>query len=69
MSETLEKLLKKIKELNINVSLIQEIKENPDYFVMEGGTDGSFGHAEFLDEFGDLMPEIIDFAVECCGTV
>ncbi len=49
--------------------IIEEVKECPDYFVMEGGSDGTFSHVCFLDDYGHLMPEISDFAVECGGQV
>jgi hypothetical protein len=49
--------------------IINEVKECPDYFVMEGGADGTFAHVRFFDDFGHLMPEIADFAEECGGRV
>lgn len=49
--------------------LIAEIDRNPDYFLMEGGSDGTFGHAEFCSLYGRFKPEIIKFAVACGGKV
>lgn len=49
--------------------LVKEVKESPDWFVMEGGADGTWGHALFWGEFGHLMPEISKLAVEFGGKV
>ena len=49
--------------------IIEEVRECPDYFVMEGGSDGTFAHMEFLDDFGHLMPEISNLAEEFGGKV
>ena len=49
--------------------VLKEVKDCPDYFVMEGGADGTFAHEEFLDKYGGLMPEIVQFASECGGKV
>ncbi|MHA1948238.1 MAG: hypothetical protein ACW99G_02580 [Candidatus Thorarchaeota archaeon] len=49
--------------------IISKVKENPDFFVWEGGGDGTFSHATWLDEYGDYKPEIIQFAEECGGEV
>jgi len=49
--------------------IIQEVKLCPDYFVMEGGADGTWAHIEFLDDFGHLMPEISKLAEMYGGKV
>ncbi len=49
--------------------IIAEVMEDPHYFVMEGGSDGTFSHIRFHNEYGHLMPEISDFAVKCGGRV
>lgn len=35
-----------------------DLWEEPYYFFMEGGSDGTFAHDEFLDTYKPLMPEI-----------
>ena len=50
-------------------TIIEDVKDNPDYFVMEGGADGTYGHMCFWEDFGHLMPEISRFAKECGGKV
>lgn len=60
---------KKLRVKTNDDALIEEIRKYPDYFVNQGGSDGTFAHSMFLDYFKDLMPEIIDFAEECGGKV
>lgn len=67
MSETERKLREKAGGKADEI--IQEVKDCPDYFVMEGGSDGTFAHVCFLDDYGHLMPEIAKFASECDGRV
>ena len=49
--------------------IIAEVKLDPDFFVMEGGSDGTFAHVRFWDDYGHLMPEIAKLAVEFGGRV
>jgi hypothetical protein len=49
--------------------IVEEVRECPDHFVMEGGADGTYSHVRFWDDYGHLMPEISDFAEECGGQV
>ena len=67
MSEVEVKLREKAGEKAEEI--IEEVKKYPDYFVMQGGYDGTFSHVCFWDDYGHLMPEISKFAVECGGTV
>jgi len=67
MTETEKKLRSKIQEAADEI--IAEVKKYPDWFLMEGGSDGTFSHVRWHDEFGHLNPEITDFAVECGGKV
>ena len=70
MTETEKKLRSKIQEAGDNPDdIIAEVKECPDWFLMEGGSDGTFSHVRWHGEFGRLKPEITDFAVECGGKV
>ena len=70
MSPIEQKFREKIRAAGGNADeIIAEVQEYPDYFVMEGGLDGTFAHAEWYGDFGHLKPEIIDFAVECGGEV
>lgn len=49
--------------------IIKEVKECPDYFITQGGADKTFSHNCFLNDYGHLLPEIIEFAKECGGKV
>lgn len=42
-------------------SLVQEVAEDPAYFVNEGGANGTFQHA-MLDTFNQLQPQLGLFA-------
>jgi hypothetical protein len=45
--------------------LIKEVEESPDYFAMQGGSDGTFGHVEYLAKYKQFEPEIGRFAMAC----
>lgn len=45
--------------------IIDEVKQCPEYFWMEGGSDGTWGHMMFHEDYGHLMPYIVKFATEC----
>ena len=49
--------------------IIKDVRECATYFLMEGGSDGTFGHILFHENYGHLMPEITDLAVEFGGQV
>ncbi len=42
----------------------QEIEQNPLYFVMEGGSDGTFGNSEFHSLYGHWGHEAMDYAAK-----
>ncbi len=66
MSEAERKLKEKIAKFGYDpTQIISEVRECPGYFIDEGGADGTFAHMEFLDEYSELMPEILDYAIEC----
>lgn len=44
--------------------LLEEIRKSPEFFVMEGGSDGTLSHSCFWDDFGRYMPEIAQLAAE-----
>ncbi len=46
----------KMKQLPLEIK--QEVEDDPYYFVMQGGSDGTFAHHEFLLDYGQYMPEI-----------
>lgn len=49
--------------------IIALIQEDPDYFLNQGGSDGTYSHMLFHVNYGDLMPEIADLAVEFGGEI
>ncbi len=44
----------------------KKIEEDPLYFVMEGGSDGTLGNCEFWDEYSDWMPGASNYAAKLC---
>lgn len=49
--------------------LIKEVKEDPDWFLMEGGSDGTLPHANWHADYGELCPEITNLAKAFGGKV
>jgi len=45
-------------------SLKIEIADDPYYFIYQGGSDGTFGHDEYLAEYGKWQPEASAFAAQ-----
>ena len=43
--------------------IIAEVKADPEFYINEGGSDGTFGNMMFHQTYGHLIPEIIDLAV------
>ena len=71
MSETEQKLrikLKNYKHIDID-EVIKEVQENADWFLGEGGSDGTYAHMVWLEEYAHLKPEITKFAEECGGQI
>jgi hypothetical protein len=46
--------------------LRKTIREDPLFFVYEGGSDGTFGHAIFLEDYGEWLPGASEYAAEVC---
>lgn len=44
----------------------KQVNEDPYYFIMQGGSDGTFGHDNYLCEFKEWEPEISDYARLVC---
>lgn len=44
----------------------KEIRNDPLFFVYQGGSDGTFGHAQFIEDYGDWLPGASDYAAEVC---
>lgn len=44
--------------------IVNDVRSCADYFLMQGGADGTFGHSLFYDNYGHLMPEITTLAEE-----
>lgn len=38
------------------------IAEDPIYFIYEGGSDGTFAHVMFHEDYGSWLPGAIDYA-------
>ncbi len=49
--------------------VISQVRGCPDYFLLQGGSDGTFAHVKFFDDYGHLMPEITKLAEEFGGKV
>ena len=50
-------------------AIIEEVRKYPDWFLMQGGSDGTFGHVSWHAEFGTLLPEIANLAKAFGGQV
>lgn len=46
--------------------LRKKIRDDPLYFVYQGGSDGTLGNVEFHEEYGVWLPGATDYAVEVC---
>lgn len=50
-------------------SVVLMVSQYPDYFVNEGGADGTFSHVKFHGNYGRLMPEVANLGSEFGGQV
>jgi len=63
-------LRRKIAEVindDVAKTIIQSVKKHPDYFVKKGGPEGTYQRHDFMFEYGEFLPEITRFAVDCGG--
>lgn len=44
--------------------LKQEIEDDPYYFIYQGGSDGTFAHAEYMGLYQKWEPEISKYAAK-----
>jgi len=52
--------LKNIEELPESIK--EKVRADPYYFVYEGGSDGTFPHEVFFDDYGEYYPAISNYA-------
>jgi len=51
---------------NLPPDIKKEVEEDPLYFVMEGGSDGTFGNMEFYDTYGVHAKAAAKYGAEIC---
>lgn len=65
MTETEIALRNKAESFGANPNeLIKDICQDPDWFFCEGGSDGTFSHLVWLEDYGVYQPELGKFVVE-----
>lgn len=48
--------------------IVGHVTDDPLYFVMEGGSDGTSGHAKYRAEYGPIHKSLIDLAAMVAGS-
>lgn len=61
-SSLIAKMNKKLRSTDNLKDIIEDVKDSPSYFLMQGGSDGTFGHIKWYGTYGHLLPEITDLA-------
>jgi hypothetical protein len=42
--------------------LVLAVQDDPDYFLDQGGTEGTSSHAKYLEQYSKYEPELAEFA-------
>lgn len=69
-AEAIQAFTQKCAKVNKEATaIIEEVRKYPDWFLMEGGSDGTYGHVLWHSQYGKLLPEIADLAEAFGGQV